>query len=130
MPRTTTCTYHCSACGLHFHSLEGFDAHRAGDFTSIDPELERRCIHPLDMAGRLVPLIVGGECRLYDDGSGAAFERDVTIWTTSRQTGQRPWEKPREGVAAFTSTAEGAREANRERPLAPGWSSARRGRCS
>jgi hypothetical protein len=84
MPRTTTCTAHCSACGLHFHSLKAFDAHRVGEYRSNDPEEDRRCVHPLDMGGRLVPLIVGGECRVHDDGSGQLVKRDVTIWTDAR----------------------------------------------
>jgi hypothetical protein len=89
MPRTTTCTYHCSACGLHFHSLEAFDAHRVGDFASNDPELGRRCENPLDLDARLTLLTVAGECRI---GSGVDVKREVTIWTTARQLGTRPWE--------------------------------------
>ena len=27
---TTTCAYHCRACGSHFTSLRAFDAHRSG----------------------------------------------------------------------------------------------------
>jgi hypothetical protein len=58
MPKTTTCTYHCSACGAHIHSLEAFDAHRQGDYAPSDPETGRHCAHPLDIDGRLAPLTV------------------------------------------------------------------------
>jgi len=81
MPRTTTCTHHCSACAQHFHSLEAVDAHRVGDFASKDPEAARRCEHPLDLGGRLLPLTVDGECRL---GDGSCGERGTVIWTTVR----------------------------------------------
>lgn len=73
--RVMTCTYHCSSCGLCFHSLNAFDAHRVGDFGSDDPETGRRCLHPLDLDGRLVALGVG-ECRVY-----AEVKRGRTIWT-------------------------------------------------
>lgn len=89
--KTTTCTYHCSACGCHFHSLEAFDAHRTGDFASDGP-LGRRCVHPLDMDGRLVSLTDAGECRV----RGLA-ERGAVIWTSDRTKGRRPWERPSEG---------------------------------
>jgi hypothetical protein len=85
MSKTTTCTYHCSACGLHFHSLVSFNAHRTGSYASNDPEEGRRCLHPLDLDGRLVKLTEGGECRMYEDaaqpGSGIGLKRRVTIWT-------------------------------------------------
>jgi hypothetical protein len=45
--RATTCTFHSSACGRHFHSLGAFDTHRIGDFGSNDPETRRRCQSPL-----------------------------------------------------------------------------------
>jgi hypothetical protein len=81
MPRTTTCTHHCSACNQHFHSVEAFDAHRVGDFASKGPEDARRCEHPLDLSGKLVPLTVDGECRLGDAGCA---ECGAVIWTTAR----------------------------------------------
>lgn len=84
MTRTTTCTYHCSACGLHFHSLEAFDAHRGGGYRSNDADAGRRCEHPLDLDGRLVPLTVDGECGMHDDGSGLGLSRRITIWTSGR----------------------------------------------
>lgn len=80
---TTTCTNHCGGCGQCFHSLNAFDAHRQGDFASDDPELGRRCVHPLDMGGRLVALTEDGECRVHDDGSGVRVKRGVTIWTVA-----------------------------------------------
>lgn len=81
MSRTTTCTYHCSACGLHFHSLNAFDAHRTGDYALNDLEMGRHCAHPFDLDGLLGALTEDGECRMYDDGSGVRVERGVTIWT-------------------------------------------------
>lgn len=81
---TTCCTSHCSACGLHFHSLHAFDAHRQGDYASNDPELGRHCVHPFDLDGKLVVLTEAGECRMYDDGRGGAVSAGVTIWTHGR----------------------------------------------
>jgi hypothetical protein len=83
-----TCTYHCSKCGRHFHSLESFDAHRTGNYASDDPETGRRCLAPcevLDARGleRLVAITEEGECRLY-----AKTERNVTIWTLRREPGR------------------------------------------
>lgn len=91
---TTTCTYHCSRCRAHFHSLEAFDAHRQGDFNSNDLETGRQCVHPLDLLDadgrqRLSTLTRDGECRMYDDGSGTRIQRQVTIWTL-RQTERCP----------------------------------------
>lgn len=79
--RATTCTYHCSGCGRHFHSLAAFDLHRIGDFASGDPDTERRCQSPLDALDdsgemRLVPLTETGLCRAYE-----AAEATVTVWT-------------------------------------------------
>jgi hypothetical protein len=83
MPKTVTCTNHCGSCGLHFHSVKAFDAHRQGDFASNDPVLGRHCVHPLDMDGRLVALTGDGVCRMYEDASrpGEGVQRQVTIWT-------------------------------------------------
>lgn len=76
MSKSTCCTNHCSACGLHFHSLNAFDAHRKGDYAT-----GRHCEHPDDLNGELVALSEDGECRMYDDGSGNRIERGVVIWT-------------------------------------------------
>ncbi len=92
MPRTTTCTHHCAACGLHFHSLEAFDTHRIGGFRSDNPASARRCHHPLDLGGTLLPLTVDGQCRLSHDAYGVDMKRQATIWATARQLGSRPWE--------------------------------------
>ena len=78
---STTCTYHCTSCGCHFHSLKAFDAHRQGDHASNDPELGRHCVHPLDLvdkegAMRLEALTEYGVCNVYPP-----YPRDVTIWT-------------------------------------------------
>jgi hypothetical protein len=85
-PKTTTCTYHCSACGLHFHSLNAFDARRQGEYASNDPELGRHCVHPLDIEGQpLGVLTEDGVCKVYEDaehpGSRAGVSTGVTIWT-------------------------------------------------
>jgi hypothetical protein len=93
MTKTTTCTYHCGACGLHFHSLNAFDAHRQG--ASNDPETGRHCVHPYDMDGRLTTLTEEGECRVYENADpahrGEGIQHNVTIWTTAgyEQAGQR-----------------------------------------
>jgi len=73
----TSCTYHCAACGLHFHSLEAFDAHRVGDHASNDPETRRRCVHPLDLDGKLVLLSEDGICRI----GGPDVQVGVNVWT-------------------------------------------------
>lgn len=103
--KTVTCTYHCGSCGLHFHALEAFDAHRKGDYASNDPEVGRHCVHPFDLDGRLVVLTDAGECRMYDDGSGLRVKRLETIWTSDRTKGTRPWE-----------TSHGAAERSGQRP--------------
>src|SRR5437762_1050652 len=46
MTRRLTCTYHCSGCDSHFHSLAAFDAHRKGDHSTPD---SRWCEEPDDM---------------------------------------------------------------------------------
>ena len=85
MSRATTCTYHCGACGRHFHSLAAFDAHRIGDYASNDPEIGRHCVSPLDVHkdGVMVHdrLTETGVCRL-----GEAPETDCTIWTMRGST--------------------------------------------
>jgi hypothetical protein len=53
-----TCTFHCSECQAHFHSLEAFDLHRAGDHAS-----GRVCLEP-DECDRLVVATADGACRL------------------------------------------------------------------
>ncbi len=76
---TTTCTYHCSACRLHFHLLRAFDAHRAGSYES-----GRRCEHPLDLDGRLVELTTDGVCSMYPN----RIERSVVVWTHAGDIGR------------------------------------------
>jgi hypothetical protein len=84
MAAKMTCTNHCSKCSRHFHSLEAFDAHRTGDYSSNDPEIGRRCLSPIEVVDtdgnpRMVELSELGECRMYHD-----VERPVTIWTLAR----------------------------------------------
>jgi hypothetical protein len=76
----TRCTNHCASCGLHFHSVSAFDAHRVGSFS--DPEDPRRCEHPIDMVDksgqlRCVELSTDGVCAVYP----LAEQQGVTIWT-------------------------------------------------
>lgn len=81
--KTTTCTYHCSQCGRHFHSLTSFDAHQRDD--------ENRwpvCLSPFDVLDRddkerLVALTEHGECRMMGlNANGSPREDpDATIWT-------------------------------------------------
>ncbi len=76
------CTNHCSRCGLHFHSVEAFDAHREGDYASNDPELGRHCVHPLDKQGKdgrtpFITLTTVGVCAMYADNALS----DVRIWS-------------------------------------------------
>jgi hypothetical protein len=78
--QTTTCTYHCSACGLHFHSLEAFDAHRTGAHSEpVGSEGGRRCLDPVELDGRLVMLSDAGECRTYPND----VKRTAAIWTVA-----------------------------------------------
>ena len=76
---STTCTYHCSPCGRHFHSLEAFDLHHERDHTGWP-----HCLDPLDLLdrdgkARLVALTEAGECRVHSE-----TKRGVTIWTSAR----------------------------------------------
>ena len=93
---STTCTYHCSPCGRHFHSLEAFDLHHERDHTGWP-----HCLDPLDLLdrdgrARLAALTKNGECRVY-----AEVKRGVTIWTTagSVERGRRRREKAPESPA-------------------------------
>ena len=70
-----TSTFHCSACGAHFHSLEAFDLHRAGDHAA-----GRFCLDP-DECERLVVATEEGVCRLV---RGVAELRGVTIHRSRR----------------------------------------------
>jgi hypothetical protein len=54
----TCCTFHCASCGSHFHSLEAFDLHRAGEHAT-----QRVCLDPDDF-DTLVVATTGGVCRL------------------------------------------------------------------
>jgi hypothetical protein len=77
--RRTNCTYHCSPCGRHFHSLNAFDAHHEHDETGWPI-----CLDPLDLEDRdgkprLVALTHDGACRMYAD----AEQYGVTVWTTA-----------------------------------------------
>jgi hypothetical protein len=72
----TTCTYHCSPCGRHFHSLAAFDVHHERNDDGWPC-----CAAPLDLVDkhgqeRLVALTDAGECRVYSD-----VEHGVMIWT-------------------------------------------------
>jgi hypothetical protein len=91
--RSITCTYHCSGCGRHFHSLAAFDLHRVGDFASNDPETRRRCEAPIDLVDehgemRLTSLTERGLCR-----SCEAAEAPVTVWTMkgARERARQAW---------------------------------------
>jgi hypothetical protein len=77
-PMTTRCTSHCSNCGLHFHSLEAFDAHRTGSHTE-----GRYCLHPYDLDGKLTPLTTTGDCRMYDPAQAG-----VTVWHNPTRAAQ------------------------------------------
>jgi len=85
----TTCTYHCGACGTHFHSLKAFDAHRQGSFAAPTGWAEaRHCVHPHDLGSRLMMLTEDGECRVHAD-----VKRGVTIWTLRSDYDRIPWRK-------------------------------------
>jgi hypothetical protein len=94
-----TCTYHCSTCGQHFHSLAAFDRHRVGSLDASIPvgsEHGRRCLHPLDVQrangeAYFEPLTTSGECRMYDDGAQTNVEHGVTVWALSKTAAQRRW---------------------------------------
>lgn len=64
---SSSCTYHCAACGRHFASLTAFDRHRVGSWE------DRSCSDPeeLEMAG------VAGTCNLTSDR-----KHKGTVWTT------------------------------------------------
>jgi hypothetical protein len=51
--RRVSCTYHCSACGAHFHSEAAFDAHRT----------PAGCIEPMDH-DRFVALATDAKCEI------------------------------------------------------------------
>jgi hypothetical protein len=70
-----TCTFHCAACGSHFHSLEGFDLHRSGDHAA-----GRFCLDP-DDCERLVVATTDGVCRLV---LGVDELSPVTIYRSRR----------------------------------------------
>jgi hypothetical protein len=70
-----TCTSHCSACGSHFHSLESFDLHRAGDHAT-----GRHCVNP-DDCNRLAIATTEGVCRLVQ---GVDTVSPVTIYRSRR----------------------------------------------
>jgi hypothetical protein len=87
----TTCTYHCSACGLHTHSLEAFDNHRVGEYEPAPGEVRRHCISPHDdeaVDGQGRPLFIAltnnGTCNIYAN----ATKEGVTIWTSARSQGR------------------------------------------
>jgi hypothetical protein len=73
--RRVTCTCHCAACDSHFSSLDGFDAHRAGDHGAGT----RRCLVP-GSVDRLVALSGDAACRL----GGAKPQTRVTVWTLGK----------------------------------------------
>jgi hypothetical protein len=90
----TTCTYHCSPCGRHFHSLEAFDLHHDHDETGWPI-----CLDPLDLLDRrgreqLVALTDQGKCRLRGN------QDDITIWTMPRNLKRAPQIKQRAGAPA------------------------------
>lgn len=73
----TNCTYHCSVCGRHFHSLGGFDLHHERDSAGWP-----HCMDPVDLQDRdgrprLEALTHSGICRVYGDQHG------VTVWTVA-----------------------------------------------
>lgn len=73
----TNCTYHCAACGRHFHSLGGFDLHH-----HHDKEGRSTCMDPVDLQDRdgrprLEALTHDGICRIYEE------QRGVTVWTVA-----------------------------------------------
>jgi len=69
------CTVHCAACGSHFHSLESFDLHRAGDHAT-----GRHCVNP-DDCDRLAIATTEGACRLVQ---GVDELSPVTIYRSRR----------------------------------------------
>ena len=69
---------------------KAFDAHRVGDHASNDPETRRRCVHPLDLDGKLVLLSEDGICRI----GGPDVQVGVSVWTSDRRKGTRPWDAP------------------------------------
>lgn len=80
------CTNHCASCGMHFHSLAAFDAHRMGNHASNDALLGRHCEHPLDRHGKdgrtsFICLTTVGVCDL----SRPEPLSDVSIWTLRAQ---------------------------------------------
>lgn len=80
-----TCTYHCSACGRHFHSLKAFDTHRVGDF-SDEAETWRHCESPLDIVGKRGNIrleAIRGVCEIQGENAdgGRRATRNATIWT-------------------------------------------------
>jgi hypothetical protein len=101
----TNCTNHCGACGLHFHSLAAFDAHRQGDYAKpTGTEEGRHCVHPFDMDGRLVAITEYGVCKMY-----AEPQIGITVWTLAAHVGKTgPGARLRKPAESTGQRSEGA----------------------
>ena len=80
-PAAKTCTYHCTKCGEHFHSLASFDHHRSGEWDKRfceDPSVVRvESAEGKDKGLALQKYTEDGVCKIGDkDREG------VTIWQT------------------------------------------------
>lgn len=98
MSRRATCRYHCSACREHFSSLNGFDAHRAGDHG----DGSRYCLEPLDDR-RFAAVDDDGICTVYGEPKVG-----ITVWTLAEDLArarQRSGASPRSGAEGESDLA-------------------------
>lgn len=86
-PRKQGCTWHCAACGAHFHSVSAFDDHRV-DGECVDPaEVMTRGTIDNPPHAKLQAWTEEGYCRLakgcYKDGVLVQTLHPVTIYQTA-----------------------------------------------
>jgi hypothetical protein len=72
------CSYHCSPCGRHFHSLEAFDIHHGRDETGWPICLDPADLEDRDGRPRLYALTTDGVCDVRERLEG------VTVWGRAR----------------------------------------------
>ena len=75
--RRVTCTHHCSGCDGCFKSLEAFDLHRAGDYST------GRYCREVDGLEELIVATTDGACR-----ANAPDRFGVVVYTAARSIGR------------------------------------------
>lgn len=76
------CRYHCATCQRHFGSLEGFDAHRRGEFEPKSTIEGRHCVGLEHLPKKLATKF---QCRpgVCDLTKGSGRIHDQPIWGSS-----------------------------------------------